>query len=411
MNTRSLLLAALGLCLVGSLGLHPRDEQESLGDIQTAQVFRGGRSPYQADQPNPSKPPKVYTIPLRGQLGTDITPSIYRQVIEDAKAKQPDLIVLILESADYDQVEFTGGAVDDPEEAGRFDQYELRDLVNSIKEDLRHIPQVVWVKDAAGPAAVLAFAWPDFFMGEHGRIEGLMFAYLNTRHPDWEVHRKFLAAWVGIVVGFLEAGGYDKVLGEAMIVPSKKLSVSWQGRKLIWRSDEEGTYVVDNDPKGVPAFTAKVAEDLLLSKGTASDLDDLMFMLGYREWDRSLVDGKQDGERIVSDYVKRWRDAFKKSNEAYQTYRREIGWATGGAEGLAHLGKARRALQEVLDAMNRFPAVEFRWRQRGLTRDAVERRLLELREAITAAERGRRGGTTGGGGGMGGGGSGRGLGR
>jgi len=398
MRYRTPQLVVLGVCMLGTLGL-----QEEGGPTN---VFKGGRSPYQVDQPNPAKPPKVYTIPMRGQLGTDINSALYKQVIEDAKAKQPDLIVVMLESADYDQVEYTGGAVDDPSERGRFNQYDMRELVNNLKQDLRHIPQVVWVKDAAGPAAVLAFAWPDLYMSNNGRVEGLGFAYMNAGHPDWEVHRKFLAAWVGIVAGFLEAGGYDKILAEAMIVPQNKLSVSWQGRKLIWRDDEEGTYVVDSNDRGVPAFSAKVAEDLLLSKGTVDDLDDLLFMLGYREWDRTLVDDKQDGRRIVDEYIKRWRDAYKKSQEAWRTYQYEM--EGGGESDTGRLGKARKALQDILDAMNRYPAVETRWKSRGLDKNAVERMIREIRERIAAAERAKQQRPSGSGGGSGGG---RGLGR
>ncbi len=413
MTARTIALTLVGLGIAGSLGFQeaaPPEEIPAATEANT-KIFKGGKSPYQADQADPTKSPKVYTIPLRGQLGTDITLPIYKEVIEDARAKKPDLIVFVLESADYDQIDYIGN--DDRNERSRFDPYELRDIVNTLKEDLRHIPQVVWVKDAAGAAATLAFPWPDIYMGSNARIEGMVFAYMNAGHPDWEVHRKFLAAWVGIACGFLEAGGYDKTLGEALIIPDKKLSVSWKGRKLNWQQDEEGTYVVDSNPKNVPVFNAKLAEDLMLSKGTADDLDDIMFLLGYREWDRSLVEGKQDGRRLVDDYIKRWRGAFSKSREAWRTYQREMEGADGD-DAMQQLGKARKALQEILDAMNRYPAVEKRMKQQlGVGSVDIDRLLKQLRERIAAMENRKKSqsGSGSGRGGLGGGNRGLGGGR
>ncbi|MBM4112322.1 MAG: hypothetical protein FJ253_02940 [Phycisphaerae bacterium] len=405
MATRSIAVALLGFGLLGSFGLQAAEEVP-LPEVPQGQtrIFKGGKSPYQTDQPNPGKAPKVYTIPMRGQLGTDITLPIYKEVIEDAKKKKPDLIVFVLQSADYNQIDYIGD--DDRAERGRFDQYEMRDLVNSLKEELRHIPQVVWVKDVAGPASPLAFPWPDIYMSSNGRLEGMSFAYMNAGHPDWEVHRKFLAAWVGIACGFLEAGGYDKALGEALIIPERKLSVSWKGRELIWQQDVDGTYVVDNSEKAVPVFNAKAAEDLMLSKGTCDDLDDLMFLLGYREWDKSLVEKKEDGAPLVDDYIKKWRAAFAKCREAWRTYEREMEYASG-EDALAHLGKARKALQEILDAMNKYPAVEKRMGAAGIRKIDIERLLREIREQITAIEGRKRavrggGGLSGGGRGIGG---------
>jgi len=406
-NPRIVGALALALCASGALAL------QDFEDFSISKVK--GRSPYQVDQPDPTKPPKVYTIPLVGQLGTDINNAAYKAVIEDVHEKKPDLIVFILEAADVNRREYLGDD-DDPNERGMYDPYDTRRLVNNLKQEFAQIPQVMWVKDAVGFSALLAFAWPDMFMTSDARLFGLILA--NRSDPDWEKHRKFLAASTGISGGFFEAGGYDaKVLAEAMIRPEKKLSVSWEGRKLIWRPDEEGTYIVDSSDRSVTNFNAKTAEDLMLSKGTADDLDDLVFLLGYREWERSLVDGKSDGAKITEDYVKRWRDTYAKSIESFATYMREIGWAEG-EDAIVHLGKARRALQDILDAMNRYPAVEARWRSRrgGQPLDilTVEQMLRVLKERIAAAERAKqrgRGSGSGGGGGLGGGGRGLGGGR
>lgn len=397
---------ALGVLLLGS----------TVAAQEATSIPRTGKSPYQVDQADPSKAPKVYTIPIKGQLGTDVNLAAYKAVFEDVQEKKPDLIVFIMDCADVNDVDYITD--DDPEERGMYDRYDMRPLVLSFKEEFKNIPQVIWVQDAVGYSSVLPFAWRDMFLGSKARILGAHMFALNAQHPDFEVQRKFLAAAVAMAAGFMEAGGYDaRVLGEAMLRPENKLSVTWEGRNLVWSPNENGTYVVDASDRAPASFNAKTAEDLMLSKGTVDDIDDLIFLLGYREWDRSLVDGKQDGVRIMEDYTKRWRDAYEKSLESWATYKREANWAGGDPdETVAHLGKARRSLQEILEAMQRYPAVEARWqsRRRGerLNQIDVESLLRELREQIVAAEnakKNRRGGA-GGRGGMGGSG-GRGLGR
>jgi hypothetical protein len=61
-------------------------------------------SPLQADQKDPSKPPKIYVVPFgldgKGQMGTDIHSCIYEKVVKDIKAKKPDLVIISLDSAE-----------------------------------------------------------------------------------------------------------------------------------------------------------------------------------------------------------------------------------------------------------------------------------------------------------------------
>ncbi|MBX3354811.1 MAG: hypothetical protein KF724_03830 [Phycisphaeraceae bacterium] len=377
-------------------------------------VQRRGPSPYQMDQKDPAHHPKVYRIPLRGQMGTDINSAAYRNVIADVKTKQPDLIVFVLNAADIDSNEHLPNI--DPEEFAKFDADDMRNLINAFKTEIGDIPAVVWVQDSVGFASLLAFAWPDLYMAPNARLYGLNNVFnMSTWTPDFEWHRKLYAAWESIAVGFFEAGGYPKALARGMIEAKHKLSVSWRGRELIWQEDDQGTYVVDDSTRSVAGFNAKIAEDLMLSKGTVEDLDDLLFALGYREWDRSLVDGNQDGARLTDDYIKRWRAAYERSLTSWDTYVREMGWASGD-DALVHLGKARRALEEIKEAMERFPAVELRWMARRQPPRArlkdIEDLLEEVRGQIRQIEERRRGnrGTGGGGGGLGGG-RGRGLGR
>jgi hypothetical protein len=176
-----------------------------------------------------------------------------------------------------------------------------------------------------------------------------------------------------------------------MIRPEKKLSVSFKGRELEWKPDTSGTIVVDGDEARVTNFDARLAEDLGLSKGTADSVEDLMFQLGYREWDDSLGKGGQDGVKLVGDYITGWRKAWTDSLEAYGQY--EQNSKGGDPKGSA---KALKALEQIKSAMTRYPAVELRWQMRGLDRSGVEGLIKQLKERS-------KGGSGGGGGSRGGG--------
>lgn len=77
---------------------------------------------------------------------------------------------------------------------------------------------------------------------------------------------------------------------------------------------------MDGDELVVANFDAKTAEDLGLCDGIADSVEDLMFLLGYREWDDSLCKNNQDGTKIVGDYIIDWRKAFVKSLESFAEY-------------------------------------------------------------------------------------------
>ena len=179
-------------------------------------------------------------------------------------------------------------------ERGVNNSEDMRTTLALFKQELGDIPQVMWVKDSVGFGTIFALAWPYMYTDGDARLFGLARVNEFTQHPDPEVQRKFEAAFISIVNGFLKEGGHPDVLGLAMIRPEKKLSVSFKGRELEWRPDTSGTIVVDGDETRVANFDARLAEDLGLSKGTADTVEDLMFQLGYREWDDSLAKSGQE---------------------------------------------------------------------------------------------------------------------
>jgi hypothetical protein len=348
-------------------------------------------SPLQADQKDPAKPPKIYVVPFgmegKGQMGTDIHSSVYQKVVKDIKAKKPDLIIITLESAERGKKEYSGAEQDSLRERGVSDYEDMRTTLGLFKQDLSDIPQVMWVKDAVGFGTLFAMAWPYMYTYPDARLYGLDKVARNAKSNDYEVWRKWLAAGMGIANGFLQSGNRPSVIGNAMMDPDRKLSVSFKGRNFDWRPDDSGTFIIDGSEKSTANFDARSAEDFGISLGSADSMADLMFLLGYREWDDSLNKAGQDGVKLVGDHIKGWRKAWDDSQLAWSEYQRN----QNGSDAKSLQG-AKKALETVLDGMTRYPAVAMRWRMtNGLDKLRVEGMLKELKEKL-------RGGSSGGGG-------------
>jgi len=344
------------------------------------------------------RPPRVYFLPMRGQMGTDIHPSIYRDVVKDIRSVDPDLIVFMLEGSDPEEGVFHFGEQDfDPTDQSLLMIAEYRDIVRIFRDDLRDIPQVMWVHNSVGFSSLMALAWPHMYMQPTAKLAGLnriLGAVMGWR--DVEVRAKMLSAWVGVINGFLERGGYPLALGDAMMRPEKYLSVSFKGREVTWSLDTEGHWIIDGNPRGTASFTAQLAEDVGLARGLAEEPDDLIFLLGFREYE-----AVGDGERITTRYVEDWRRSMEQTESWLLDYRDAMRWARGEDE-QRYLGQAIRTLERIQSAMRRYDAVAIRWRViYGLDVTELDIWIDRIRERIRALRQRGRGGA---GGGLGGGG-------
>jgi hypothetical protein len=344
--------------------------------------------------------PTIYVVPMRGQMGTDIAKDLYEEVIEDIKQVRPDVIVFELNSKNFPDLMVP--QVQDPRDSfGFLDIEGYRELVNNFHDQLSDIRQVVWVKDSVGLSSLLALSWPELYMTPEARLAGLRNVIDATGADKWsdpDVRAKMSAAWSAFVKAFLEYGGYSAELADAMLWPEVVLYASFMGREVVW-SHDGGEFIVDDDDEKTVGFRAKVAEDLLISDGTVENLDDLAFLLGYREYNE--VGGH--GQEIVNDYIADWHKLFNQTKVWYQDYQQHMGWATG-ADTIRYLGKAKSELEKIIRAMERYEAVEHRWqRDLGISKFQLETQVEQMKEQLQALKSGRGAniGGRGGGGGMG----------
>ncbi len=368
-------------------------------------VDRKGKSPYAADM-RLSAPPKVYVIPIEGQMGTDIhgeingKPGIYEKVIADVREQKPDILVFRIKSGDDRNPDKYMEAVRAQMKEDKIDPRRLasglteyRDLALQLRTELGDYPAVAYVQEARGVASLFALAWPYMYVSPEGRIAGLDIVGSLGGGNDADIRAKMFGAWTGIAKGVLELGGHENSLTDALVRPDRVLSCDIDGRSTRWRNDTGGDwYVVDQSMDQSARFNAKVAEETGLADGIANDMDDLMALLGYPEYEQVAT-----GEKIFGDYSALWRKRYDDCKKMLDDFREPM-------EDGRDLPKRKQLLEKIRSMAKQYPplARTLEWRF-GLTDAQMAVILEQLNEQIKDYQRQRRnsGGSGGGGGGGG----------
>jgi hypothetical protein len=348
------------------------------------------------------KMPVVYTIEMNGQMGTDIHEDMMEKIVEDAKEVQPDVIVLKMNSADYNKNYHL--MQPDPKEFGKFELEAYVNMIRNFQNELSGTRQVIWVEDSVGVASLIAMSWSELYMSPGARLWGLQKLHdVAQNWSDDDVREKMEAAWEGMGKGFFEMGGrgeFAKELGDAMMDPENQLSANFKGRKVIWMSNFDGLWGIDNSDEQVANFDAQSAEDTMLSNGTVESLEDLMFLLGYREYEHNT-----QGDEIAARYKQQWRRSYEKCKSTFEDMNAGRGMGNS-TDPVRQLMARKRMLDEMLRLMTRHNAVERRMKDEyGLTVDRLKSMIEQIEDDIRQAREGGRGGRGGSfGGGRGGGG-------
>ena len=114
--------------------------------------------------------PTIYVIPLKGQMGTDIHPSVIEDLIKDVNKANPDIVIYELDSADIDTIYHR--ANDDRKEAGMVKIEEFRDILEDLHEKI-DARQVMWIKDSVGISSLFALGWEEMYMKQEDMMQYL----------------------------------------------------------------------------------------------------------------------------------------------------------------------------------------------------------------------------------------------
>jgi hypothetical protein len=218
---------------------------------------------------------------------------------------------------------------------------------------------------------------------------------MTQNWSDEDIREKMEEAMEGQGRGFFEAGGrgkYARVLGNAMIDPEAKLSANFVGREVIWLPHTDGMWLVDDNPEQVANFDAVSALDTMLIQDTVGSLEDLVFVLGYREYEHNT-----QGDEIAEKYTSRWRSNYEKCKATYEDYQADRGLGTTNDARKILLAK-RKMLEEVVKIMKRYSAVERRMADEyRISINKLEFDIATLKDEIRQLKERGRGGSRGGG--------------
>jgi hypothetical protein len=379
---------------------------------------------------SPGEVASLYIIPMNGEIGTDIRSGIYEDVIDEIKSTRPDVVILELNSknSEDNMLSYWLGRSADKDKWWEADPFRRRELITQLMDDEQEtvlkfhhnipkdIRQVVWVRDATGPAALLALSWEDMYMHSDASIGSLGEIWSMIQFKDDDVRSKMEKAWFGAAKGMMQFGGHSDELLQGLLRPNSPLSFSCKGRQPVWYNSFEGDIPITPDwgfgaeisqsssQDGRIQFgyemTARPCEDMLISDGTADTLDDLALLLNLREYE--VVESANIEE--VVEYRDNWREQLVSAEDAMKDYTKYMRLGS-----LADLQKAKKALSRLTARVRNDESVATRIQSLyGVDLVQLEILMEQLKSQIRQQARGggRGGGGGGGAGGRGGGGGG-----
>ncbi|MDA1105098.1 MAG: hypothetical protein O2855_00700 [Planctomycetota bacterium] len=398
--------------------------------LSTLLAFGVGRGQAVAQDPaaSPRSQPLIYEVPLGmdiemradgdfkpdantgGQLGTDVHPDAYKEIIEDIKKKKPDLLVFTLDSADMNRVDYMGD--DDQAEFSNLNHKELRRLVKKFQEETG-VPkdrQCIWIKDCVGWPILLAFSWPTFnaagvpsmFISADARLRGPLYPQVARFHNsnDIEVTRKWRECTNGMSYAFFEYGGHDRNLGLCFLRPDWTLSVSFKGRhELEWfKEPEDGDYTLDDNPKALMGLTPDTMIELGIARRLAGEtreeqLTHLVQLRGITDYATKQPAGPDAPETVVVDqtgvelfrtYVEDWRDTYKECSEIPRQLQQDT-----DPDPMRELSRRQKLYENLLRACKKYEAVQRRLGEMGSI-PMILARLEEIDEQRKGLSRQRK---------------------
>ena len=371
-----------------------------------------------------------YSIPLHGDVGTDITHTIYDDIIDEINTLRPDVVIYEIDSGksiSHDMLSWWMGQQvsdegnwweSDPTDRQEHIFYLVSEMEKIVLMFQHKVPsnvrQVVWMKNATGPAAILAMSWEEMYMHPDASFGTLGQLWAGTLFEDADVRKKMQGASFGAVKALTQFGRHDDAFVMGLLDPTLPLSFSCRGREAIWYNHSLGDIPVSatqqesfgdeftnrRDPRsGLPVgleFSARPCEEFLISDGTAETLQDLAMLMGYREYK------VEETEALigVAEYREKWRAMLKRAYEAFEDYQKYMSRGT-----LSDLQKAKTALTRIIGMVRTNASVAMRVRTlTGADLTQLEIMLENLKAQIRQMARGGGGGGGAGGGGRGGGG-------
>jgi hypothetical protein len=322
--------------------------------VSVALPVRADDPPAQTTKPAETKPADdeasklgppvtIYPVAFRGEVGRDVSHTPLREIVKDARRRQPDIIYIYVDC----EYALRGRKLDEHDEAGgaqgTYDMvFKVSELCTILTDEIRDDPKwekkprvVVHVNRALGPAAFFPWVFKDIYFTPTGRMGGI--GYLDRLFGgtgDYVVREKQRSLRLAAAEGLANKGGYDTRIIRGMSRNDYVLSFTLVGGKPEYHEDFSGEELLcdgGNEENGrgdtmqqiaryegndVITLNAETAKKLLVSKGNASSIEEIAYDLGiarnYKVLDRKADSIFQEWSKDVAeaerDLGKKWRD-------------------------------------------------------------------------------------------------------
>ena len=300
--------------------------------------------------------PGVFVLPLRGGVGEEFRHEEIEMIGEEADKYGPgQIIVLIINS--------NGGLVSESE------------LITEAIWDLKKRHRVVaWVEKAISAGCSTAMACDEIYMMTEGTAGSVTTITGNLKHvPEKEVQ-----PGIDYLVRIAKEAGRSEHIARSMKL--KRFLCSYdkdpQTGEVTFYGDLSGEFVL-SDAESNLCFNSSNALHCGFSDGTADTEEDLAKLLDLPRWYE-----KSDYGRNIA---KQWRQTAEKANEEIpRMIARRSYWKTSGS------------VEERIGALIQIDLALIRWIERapnlvgGLSKEALEREVKELRKQLADIKRAQR---------------------
>lgn len=283
--------------------------------------------------------PRVYMVTLSGEFGRDVALSPMKQVIEDAKRAQPDVIVLKVDCT-YE----AGARIDDVADPRAIWQVELLRhfealLVGNAKQEKKEAKTarlVCWIKNAKGGGALL----PLITLESYYTSDAIHAAPDVSANPP-----AGRALWpLAQVERMAYRSGFPLEIADALVMPGCALSFSLiDGKPKLFEDAKSGETLLTG-PDDLLTLDAAMAKRLGLSRGTADTPEELFSLLGI---DPNNVAVISRGDVILA----AWRREIAAANAEFHLLMQQAEHAATEKDRLENLNAALRLVEKYGDSL------------------------------------------------------------
>lgn len=299
-------------------------------------------TPKEAEAPAADTPDdgatRVCFISLEDTVGTHLNADALKHSVELVEDQNPDIIVLVMNSG--------GGAL-----------LEVEPLSDYIHEEMKkHYRVVGWIQSAISAASLTVFNCEEIYMMKEGNVGGTVAFSTgggSAKALDGVGLEQVLLAGEEIS----KRGKRNPLIMRAMQVFGELSADIDENGNVTWYEGTQGEYLVNPDDR-ILTFNSDNAKKFGVSLGTADTKDELLKIMGVKEW-------REVGFE-ADEYQHEFRENVTKFSALANKLMSEFDIAMKAAEAgqadeklrLMYLGRAEGKLKEVQSAVRKAPSYE-----------------------------------------------------